>query len=255
MSKSKYSSFKKYQTLTENFRRFVNEGKDFDKVDAAEHARKHWATREEEEEEEEDELDLMGMQFDASEEQMDWARNMEEGDDESLDEVTAVRGFYRTSLPEMQDMLMKMAYEFEDRLRDGTLSPQEAITAAVDAMEKRVDDGEFSSRKWSSEQVRKYYGKQQFLTGREAYRKMMSDVGNFILDSSADTDGDGSGSVRAGNDSDIAHAVDRVLKGAKGGRYSVKNYHESKKRKGKGKKTSLLEIRRRLSKARRKQNK
>ena len=59
----------------------VREGDDpgFDKIDAAEHARKHWATRDEEEEEEEyDELDLMGMQFDASEEQMDRARNMEE---------------------------------------------------------------------------------------------------------------------------------------------------------------------------------
>lgn len=37
---------------------------------------------EEEEEEEEDELDLLGMQFDASDEQMAWARDgVEEGDD------------------------------------------------------------------------------------------------------------------------------------------------------------------------------
>ena len=83
--------------LTENFRRFldeddrVREGDDpgFDKIDAAEHARKHWAAKEEEEgedEEEEDELDLMGMQFDASEEQMAWARDgVEEGDDDHDD--------------------------------------------------------------------------------------------------------------------------------------------------------------------------
>jgi len=57
---------------------YEGDGPGFDKIDGAEHARKHWATKGEQEEEEDEELDLMGMQFDASEEQMDWARNMRE---------------------------------------------------------------------------------------------------------------------------------------------------------------------------------
>ena len=54
--------------------------REVDKVDAAEHARKHWSTRKEEEEkkEDEDDTDLLAMQFDASDEQRAWARGLEE---------------------------------------------------------------------------------------------------------------------------------------------------------------------------------
>ena len=141
-----------------------------------------------------------------------------------------IRGLYRTSKPEMEDMLMEMAYEFENQLSHGD-SPKEAIAAAVDAMEKRVDDGEFSSRKWSSEQASKYHSAKQFVTGREAFRKMMSDLGKFILDISAEEGGLDPHDDKL-DSSDIAHAVKQVMQGAEQGQYSMGLYRENKRKNG-----------------------
>jgi hypothetical protein len=241
----KYSSFKNQQILTENFRRFLDEDSD---AEENEHDRKNVRADRKDADELDDEGDKRGadkMRDDA---------DYEEKHVNEVDGGITASGLYRTSKPEMEDMLMEMAYEFENQLSHVS-SPKEAIAAAVDAMEKRVDDGEFSSGKWSSEQASKYHSAQQFLTGREAFRKMMSDVGEFILDISA-PDGERSWDLPDDklDSSDIADAVKQVLQGAEQGQYSMSLYRENKK-KQKGKKTSLLEIRRRRSRARRKQNK
>ena len=132
-----------------------------------------------------------------------------------LNEITIIRGLYRTSEPEMEDILRDMANELHDQGGN--------IAAAVDAMERNVDDRKYSSARISADQARKYQGAQQYMTGREAFRKMMHDMGKLLhVD---DIDDEGLGSF---DDSQVEDAVAKIMAAAKRGHYSLRYYRENK---------------------------
>jgi len=244
---SKYSSFKKQQILTENFRRFLDE-------DSGEEEGRHYKDDEEEDEKHLRDLekdvrfdkdrvhegeglsDLASAAADAAAPGPLPQDAKRDDDDENLDEQFTVTGLYRTSKAEMEDMLRDMYNELHDQ---GGGTPSD-IDNAVDAMERNVDNMKYSSAKHSGAQAAKYNSSQQYMTGREAYRAMMWDFGYMLL---------------SGGNDDVEGAIKRIMSDAVNGKYSLRNYRENKNRKRKGKKTSLLEIKRRRSRARRKQNK
>jgi len=206
----KYSSFKKQQVLTENFRRFLDEddrereGEDpgFDKIDGAEHARKHWATKEEEEEKEESDEDALA-RF------VKDLKNFEEAGRLVQQAIQAKRDSRGSGLTDLQReshlKRMHAAYKAARKLNPSG-QPPEASDAAIRAFDAREEAG------WADEEE----------------EEDELDLMGMQFDASEEQ---------------MDWARDGVEEGQEG--------HKGRDRK----KTSLLEIKRRRSKARRKQNK
>ena len=95
-------------------------------------------------------------------------------------------------------MLRDMSNELHDQGND--------VAKTVDAMERNVDRMKYSSARHSGAQAGKYNSSPQYMTTRNAYRAIMTDFGQMLLD-----------------DLDVEEAVEKVIGDAKRGKYSMRN--------------------------------